>query len=295
VKTRAELERWMGAPVIAAVPHISGWRKSEEAQLIVRADPRSPVSEAYRTLGTNVQYMASRQRMRVFMVTSSTGGEGKSTTSANLAVVLAQSGRRVMLVSADLRKPRIHNFFGLRNDLGLANLLADGAVLSQAARDPGIPNLRVISAGFMPNDPAALLGGAHAARFVESLRETADFILIDSPPVLAVADASILAPIADGTIFVFDPERSSRSAMVQSRHQLENAGARIVGIVYNNFDPGQNPAYPYSYAYYHEYYGPDDGPGGRGAGQRARPVENREAVEEGAPASWPRAETTASR
>jgi non-specific protein-tyrosine kinase len=258
VKSRAELERRMGAPVIAAVPRVPGWRRGEEAHLIMRSDPKNPVSEAYRTLGTNIQYMASKQDLRVLMITSSMGGEGKSTTSSNLAVVLAQAGKRVILISADLRRPRLHAFFGLRNEAGLSNVLADGLSLAQVARDPGIPNLRVISGGFIPQDPAALLGSPRATRFIESLREVADFILIDTPPVLAVADASILAPLVDGTLFVLDVQHSSRSAMQQSRDQLENAGANLIGVVYNNFDPGQGGAYPYAYTYYYQYYGTED-------------------------------------
>jgi non-specific protein-tyrosine kinase len=272
IKSRAELERRMGAPVIAAVPRVPGWRRSEDAQLIMRRDPKNPVSEAYRTLGTNIQYMASRLQLRVIMVTSSMGGEGKSTTTSNLAVVLAQSGKRVILISADLRRPRVHNFFGLRNELGLSNVLSEGSTLAQVARDPGIPNLRIVTGGFIPHDPAALLGGQRAVRFIESLRDVADFVLIDTPPVLAVADASILAPLVDGTVFVLDGEHSSRSAMVQSRDQLENAGANIVGIVYNNFDPGQSSAYPYYSSYYYQYYGTQDGPDDRGKKRRKRRI-----------------------
>jgi capsular exopolysaccharide synthesis family protein len=261
VKSRTELERRMGAPVIAAVPKVPGWRRSEEAQLIMRRDPKNPVSEAYRTLGTNVQYMASRERLRVIMLTSSMGGEGKSTTTSNLAVALAQAGKRVILVSADLRRPRIHNFFALRNELGLSNVLSSGATLAEVARYPGVTNLRIVTGGFVPQDPAALLGGERAAEFIASLRDAADFVLIDTPPVLAVADASILAPLVDGTIFVLDASHSSRSAMVQSRDQLENAGANVIGIVYNNFDPGQSAAYPHYSSYYYQYYGTQDGSG----------------------------------
>jgi succinoglycan biosynthesis transport protein ExoP len=260
VKSRQELERRLGAPVLAAVPRIAGWRNREEVQLIMRTDPRSPVSEAYRTLGTNIQYLASQQPLKVLMVTSSIGGDGKSTTSANLGVVLAQAGKRVILISADLRRPRIHFFFGVRNDAGLSNILADAMTLAQVAKDPGIVNLRVVSGGPIPQDPAALLGSRRAAEFIQSVREVSDFVIIDTPPVLAVADASILAPLVDGTIFVMNAERSSRSALIQARDQLDNAGANIVGAVYNNFDPGKTSSYPYSYHnYYSQYYDGEQG------------------------------------
>jgi len=254
VKTRQEVERRLGAPVIAAVPRIAAWRRPEDAQLIMRADPRSPVSEAYRTLSTNVQYMASQSPIKVIMVTSAMGGDGKTTTCANLAMALAQAGKRVVLVSADLRRPRLHHFFGLRNGPGLSNTLSDPHSLAELAADPGVPNLRVVNAGEIPQDPAALLGSPRASRLLTTLREAADFVLIDTPPVLAVADASILAPLVDGTIFVLDAGHSSRSALAHARDQLDNAGARILGAVFNNFDPTASGSYPYYYYYYHYQY-----------------------------------------
>jgi len=269
IKSRHELEKRLGAPVIAAVPKVGGWRSREEAHLVLRSNPKSPVSEAYRTLGTNVQYLASQQALRVIMITSSLGGDGKSTTSSNLAIVLAQAGKRVILVSADLRRPRIHHFFDLRNDVGMSNVLADSTGLAQVAKDPGINNLRVIVGGPIPQDPAALLGSRRASEFLESLRKVSDFAIIDTPPVLAVADASILAPLVDGTIFVVDSERSSRSALAQARDQLENAGANILGAVYNNFDPHASSYYPssYYYSYYYTYYSSEDeGANGSGKG-----------------------------
>jgi capsular exopolysaccharide synthesis family protein len=190
-------------------------------------------------------YAASQQPLKVLMVTSALGGDGKSTTSSNLAVALARAGKRVIVVSADLRRPRLNEFFGLLNDVGMSNLLSDSIRLARVTRDPGIPNLRVIGSGPAPHDPAALLGGRRAEEFVRSVREVADFVIIDTPPVLAVADASILAPHVDGVVFVLNAEQSGRSALIQARDQLGQAGARIIGAVYNNFDPSQSSSYPY--------------------------------------------------
>jgi polysaccharide biosynthesis transport protein len=251
IKTRQEIERRLGAPVIAAVPRIGTWRRSDAPQLVMRSNPKSPVAEAYRTLATNVLYAASRQQLKVLMVTSSLGGDGKSTTSSNLAVALARAGKRVIVVSADLRRPRLNEFFGLLNDVGMSNLLSDSIRLARVTRDPGIPNLRVIGSGPTPNDPAALLGGRRAEEFVRSVREISDFVIIDTPPVLAVADASILAPHVDGVVFVLNAEQCGRSALIQARDQLGQAGARIIGAVYNNFDPSQGTSYPY-YGYYEQ-------------------------------------------
>jgi len=259
VKTHHEVERRLGAPVLAAVPRAASWKRGDDAHLVMRMDPKSPVSEAYRTLGTNIQYLASQQPLKVIMIASSLGGDGKSTTSSNLAMVLAHSGKRVILVSADLRRPRIHQFFGLINNVGLSNALADSIPPAKVTREAGIPTLRVICAGSIPDDPAALLGSRQTGEFIRALRQVSDFVIIDTPPVLAVADASILAPLVDGTVFVLDAERCSRSALTQARGQLQNAGANIVGAVYNNFQPGQSSYYPYYYSYYYQYQSDQDG------------------------------------
>jgi capsular exopolysaccharide synthesis family protein len=265
VKTHHEVERRLGAPVLAAVPRAASWKRGNDAQLVMRTDPKSPVSEAYRTLGTNIQYLASQQPLKVIMIASSLGGDGKSTTSSNLAVVLAHAGKRVILVSADLRRPRIHQFFGLTNDIGLSNALADAIPPARLTKDAGINTLRVICAGSIPNDPAALLGSRQTGEFIRALRQVADFVIIDTPPVLAVADASILAPLVDGTVFVLDAERCSRSALTQAKGQLQNAGANIVGAVYNNFQPGQSSYYPYYYSYYYQDQSDQDySPNGNG-------------------------------
>jgi capsular exopolysaccharide synthesis family protein len=265
VKTHHEVERRLGAPVLAAVPRAASWKRGDDAHLVMRIDPKSPVSEAYRTLGTNIQYLASQQPLKVIMIASSLGGDGKSTTSSNLAMVLAHAGKRVILVSADLRRPRIHQFFGLINNVGLSNALADSIPPAKVTREAGIPTLRVICAGSIPDDPAALLGSRQTGEFIRALRQVSDFVIIDTPPVLAVADASILAPLVDGTVFVLDAERCSRSALTQARGQLQNAGANIVGAVYNNFQPGQSSYYPYYYSYYYQYQSDQNGsPNGNG-------------------------------
>jgi capsular exopolysaccharide synthesis family protein len=212
----------------------------------MRTEPRSAASEAYRTLGTNLQYIASRDDVRVIVVTSALGGEGKSTTSANLAVVLARSGRKVILVSADLRKPRLERFFGLPGDVGLSDLLADPTMDAPSRIvDPGHSNLRLLPSGLPPANPAELLAGELCGELIKVLRPLADFVIIDTPPVLAVADASIMAAYADGVIFVADGETTRHAALSQSRAQLTAAGVGILGVVYNNFDPNRSHAYPY--------------------------------------------------
>ena len=276
VKTRQEIERRTGAPLLASVPRLSKWRKQDEPHLALLEDPKGPVSEAYRTLGTNVQYLASQQPLKVLLITSALSNDGKTTTAANLGVVLAQAGKRVILVSADIRKPRLHRFFALNNRAGLTEALSRNAQLSEITRDPGVPNLRVVTGGTSPQDPAALLGGLRTAAFLGSLREVSDFVILDSPPVLAVADASILAPHVDGTIFVLDAERASRSSLTQARDQLLNAGANIVGTVFNNFDPAEGSYYSY---YYYNYDSAYLGEEGNGSGTPSRIRRSKRAAE----------------
>ena len=257
IKSPEEIERRVGAPVLAAIPRIRSWRRVEEAPLVMISDPKSPVAESYRTLGTNLRYAASREALKIVMVTSALGGEGKTTTSANLAVALARAGKRVILISADLRRPRMHLFFDIENDHGLAEALVDSTELFSLVKNPGMDNLRLLVAGPVPDDPAELLSGTHAAQVVQALGEVCDLVIVDTPPVLAVADASILSGLVDATILVMDAQHSSRSALDQARYQLENAGARIIGVVYNNFDP-QAPGGYSSHDYYHQYYGQPD-------------------------------------
>jgi capsular exopolysaccharide synthesis family protein len=247
----------VGAQVIAAIPHVSNWRRNKDAMLVMRSDPKSPVAEAYRTLATNIQYLASRRPLSSIMVTSAMGSEGKTTTASNLAVALAQTGGRVLLVSADVRRPRLHEFFHIARSPGLTNLLRGEAHLSDVAQDVGRSNLKVVAAGPTPSNPAELLTGGRAAEVLRMMREVADFVILDAPPTLAVADASILAPLVDGTLCIVGAERSSRSTLGQIRTQLDNVGADVIGVVYNNFDPNKAAAYPYAYTYYREYYADD--------------------------------------
>lgn len=255
LKGSKDLEEAVRAPVLAAVPRVPGWRRRSETQLIARDLPKSSAAEAYRTLRTNLQYMAERDDLRVIAVTSATLGEGKTTTAANLGVTLAQTGKRVIIVSCDLRKPRLHRFFGLTNDIGVTNILRGEATLAQAAQRPdGIDSLRMLASGPVPSNPAELLGSEEMDSLLGELRLFADVVLIDTPPILAVSDSLILGPRSDGVIIVADAHNSSRGAVEHTREQLDQVGAGIVGCVFNNFDPSQAKYYPYDKRYYYYSY-----------------------------------------
>jgi capsular exopolysaccharide synthesis family protein len=169
-----------------------------------------------------------------------------------------------------MRKPRLHRFFGLTNEVGLADFLAGRASLEAAAQETPIAGLRVMPGGPVPQNPAGLLAGPRAAAAFDELRAAADFVILDAPPALAVADASILAPQADGTLYLMDATTASRSSLSQARRQLENAGADLLGAVINNFDATKAANYQYSYySYYYEYRESDDK--SRAGGGRHRP------------------------
>jgi capsular exopolysaccharide synthesis family protein len=213
----------------------------------------SPASEAYRTARANLQFLGTMDGVKTIVVTGPERGDGKSATTANLAVTLAQSGKRVVAISCDLRKPRLHAFFGLQNAPGLAEFLAGQASLGEVARRAEPRSLRVIASGTIPPDPAELLGSEAMSSLLRNLREVADFVLLDTPPVLAVSDALILAGMADGVVVVADAASTTRPALALTRQQLEQVGSRIVGGIYNNFDPSK-ARFP-NYTSYRGYYG----------------------------------------
>lgn len=254
LRGRLDLEANLAAPVLAVIPKVPGWRNKHDARLVTREQPKSAVAEAYRTLRTSISFLAAQRGLKVLMITSPAAGEGKTTTAANLALVLADAGKRVVLVSADLRKPRIHRFFGIQNEIGLSSVLAEEIQPWEAILDPGVENLRVLLSGPVPSRPAELLQSDQMGEVLAGLREVADYVIIDTAPMLVVADALALGPLVDGVLFVADSDHTSRSAVAHSREQLEQVGAVVIGSVLNNFDPAKARAYRH-YGYYGPYRG----------------------------------------
>jgi receptor protein-tyrosine kinase len=252
LRGREDLEEQVGAPVLATVPRVEGWKK-KNIELTSASNPKGVVAEAYRTLRTNLQFISRNGRVHVLSVTSPAVGEGKTTTAANIGVTMAQAGKRVIVVSCDLRKPRLHRFFGLRNSIGVTSILSGQLSLVEATQRPGIDNLRVLTSGPVPPNPAELLGSEEMDALLEELRASADFVVIDTPPVLAVADALVVAPRTDGVLIVADVQATARGAVAHVREQLEQVGSNIVGAVFNNFDPSAARYRPYRYRYSYTY------------------------------------------
>lgn len=237
LRGRHDLELTAGAPVLAAVR--SGRRRSRDlraGKLAVQAHPMGATSESYRTLAASISFLAATRGLKVLMVTSPTPVEGKPSTGSNLALLQAEAGRRVMLVSADMRSPSIHRFFGVANTIGLSSVLTEQAQLADAIQHPNVENLRILPGGPAPRRPTELLQSRAMADVIHALEDTADFVIIDAPPVLPVADSLGLSPLVDGALLVADAKRTTRSEVVRTREQLEQVGVRIVGAVLDNMD-----------------------------------------------------------
>ncbi len=253
LRGRADLEAQAGAPVLAVVPKVADWRRKGDTLLVTVSEPKSGPAEAYRTLRTGLLYVASQQAVKTVLVTSAQAKEGKTATVANLGVALAQAGKRVIVVSADLRNPRLHRFFNSRNGLGLTGVLGGQARAREALVKPGVSNLSLLPSGALPGKPAELLGSEAMAKLLADLRQEAEFVLLDTPPVLPVADPLALVPLADAVLLVADAERTSRGVVAHARAQLDQVQAPVIGAIINNFDPSKARAYSYYYAYDYAY------------------------------------------
>ncbi|MBP1943323.1 CpsD/CapB family tyrosine-protein kinase [Cytobacillus luteolus] len=202
--------------------------------LITMTNSKSPISEQYRTIRTNIQFSTVDQEIRSLMVTSAGPGEGKSTTTANIAVVFAQQGKKVLLIDADLRKPTAHYTFRVDNNVGLTNVLLKQTTLPMAVRETHQENLYVLPSGPIPPNPAELLGSRSMEQLGNQVFEEFDMVIFDTPPVLAVTDAQILANKSDGIVLVVSSGTTENEAAIKAKELLVNAKGKILGVVLNN-------------------------------------------------------------
>ena len=235
LKSAEDVQEVVGLPTLGLIARMRHNRGSSEIyRLAALVSPRSVAAEAYRTLRTNIEFASVDGPVRTLLVTSAIPAEGKTVTSANIAVVFAQAGRRVLLVDADLRKPGIHLLFNLPNTHGLTSLLrADGSSIDAVAHETEQANLRILTTGPLPPNPAELLGSQRMRAILERLKAGGDLVIFDSPPLQAVTDAAILSSYLDATIFVIDARRSHRGIVRQGREVLAKAGANVLGVVLN--------------------------------------------------------------
>jgi protein-tyrosine kinase len=218
-----------------------------ERNLITLDDPKSPISEQYRTIRTNIQFSFIDETMRSLMITSSSPSEGKSTTAANLAIVFAQQGKKVLLIDADLRKPTVHYTFRLNNYTGLTSVLTRSSSLLSACQETNVENLYVLTSGPIPPNPAELLSSKMMDNCLQEIYEAFDLIIFDTPPVLAVTDAQILANKCDGTILVVASGKTEIDAAVKAKELLTAANAKLLGVVLNQRKLREGHYYYYEY------------------------------------------------
>lgn len=223
----------------------------EDIKLIVQNDPKSPISESYRAIRTNLQFAGAGKQMKYIAFTSSVPGEGKSTTISNIALTMAQDGKKVLLIDNDLRKPRQHKIWGLLNK-GLTNMIAMGAPFDEVVQKDVFPNLDVLTSGPIPPNPSELLGSSKMNTILKEIGEPYDYVLLDLPPILAVTDAAIVGNMADGVVLVVRSGLTVPEEAKESKKRLEAGHANILGVVLNGV-PTEKRGYGYGY-YYYDYY-----------------------------------------
>ena len=258
LRTPDDVARLLGLPVLGVIAD----HPVEDGRLVVLETPRSPVAEAFRSLRTNLQFASVDRPLVRLLVTSPGPGEGKSTVAANLAAVLAQSGKRVTLLDADMRRPRVHKLYGLPNRSGLSGLFVDPRlILDGVLQRTPLENLSVITTGDLPPNPSELLGSEKMNEIITQVMEISDVLVIDSPPVMLVTDSAVLSQRVDGVLLVLRQGETNLEVARHSVEALRRVGANLLGVVLNGV-----PARSSRYGYYHyqgysasyaDYYGED--------------------------------------
>ena len=261
-----QLERYVHVPFLGPVPLLEPKETGPLSRdLIALQEPKSVYAEAYRTVRTSILFSSPDKPPRVFAVTSAGQQEGKSLTAVNLAVTLALNDKRVLLIDADMRKPRLHSIFGVQNKFGLSNLIGGSPDIALALKNTPAPTLMVLPSGPVPPNPSELLGSTRMGKLLEVLRAKFDVVILDCTPLIAVTDATVLATKVDGVILVIKSGATRRKILQRAVKQLQDVQATIIGAVLNQVNV-RNSSYYYA-SYYAHYYGEKDG---KGTGERQR-------------------------
>jgi capsular exopolysaccharide synthesis family protein len=246
VKTIDDVERAFQAPVLGVIPQNVG--------ILVDEGPESRYAEAYRVLRTNILFARKEEKFSTVVVVSAGAGEGKSTTTLNLATVFAQAGQRVLVVDSDLRRPTLHKLLHVANDIGLTNYLLNQNTLEEVIQTTAVPTLNFMASGKLPSSSMSILNSAQMKEMINGLKQRYDFIFFDSPPILGVSDASVLASEVDMVVQVIQYRRYPQPMNLRAKQVIEKVGGTFLGIVLNNINMSQDESYYYYSGYYHDYY-----------------------------------------
>ncbi|MFC7685270.1 CpsD/CapB family tyrosine-protein kinase [Ureibacillus sp. GCM10028918] len=214
-------------------------------KLIADSNPKSIISEQFRTIRTNIKFSIPDQQIQTILVTSSIPGEGKTTNAANLGIVFAQEGKKVLIIDADMRKPTLHHTFEVFNIVGLSNVLAKHSSLHVTIQNSSIENLHIIPSGPIPPNPSELLSSKTLSEFIDEVKKEFEIVIFDAPPLLSVTDAQILSAKCDGTLFIVNSGTVQKAEVLKAKANLEAVRARILGVVLNNYKLPRN-----NYEYY---------------------------------------------
>jgi succinoglycan biosynthesis transport protein ExoP len=247
VKTLDDVERYLGVPVLAVIP--------KDVGILHKQSGLSPDAEAYRILRTNIEFNRKSADANAITVVSGGAGEGKSTTLVNLAYICAQGGYNTLMIDGDLRRPKLHTFFDINNSVGLTNYLTTELMLEDVILQTPIDNLYFMPSGILPADAAGILNSRRMSELIADVKNRFDLVLIDSPPILGVSDASVLASEVDLTMIVIQHRKLPRSMLLRVKQAIENVGGNLLGVVLNNVDVRSDNQYQY-YTSYYTYYSP---------------------------------------
>jgi polysaccharide biosynthesis transport protein len=269
VKSIDDVERFLGVPVLAVIPQGVG--------VLHRTTGFNPDAEAYRILRTNIEFNRKTAHSNCITVVSGGAGEGKSTTLTNLAFVCAQGGYNVLLIDADMRRPRLHTLFDASNAVGLSNFLTQDIRLEDVVLKTPVDNLYFLPSGVLPADGAGILNSQRMSDLISDVKSRFDLVLIDSPPILGVSDASVLVNEADMTLIVVQHRKLPRNMLMRVKQAIENVGGNVLGVVLNNVDIRSDSQYSY-YTSYYTYYSPTNLPDGNAAPKKKKKKETPEVV-----------------
>jgi tyrosine-protein kinase len=249
----SELYRFIDAPVLAYVPHTGDRKKKKQkrgTQLVVRLQPHGPAAEAYRTIRTGILSMAGRRQLKVFAFVSPVQGEGKSMSCSNVAAAIGQTGKRVLAISADIRRPTLHEFVGVPNEIGLTEVLAGEATFESAVQRSEMGGVWVLTGGQPSTTPAELLQSRAMSDLIDAVRPTFDFVILDCPPILGLADSLAVLPLADATVLVVQAGRTQGGALIEANERLARVGVSVDAAIVNDVHVRRGYPGHQAYGYY---------------------------------------------